>query len=150
MLNSILGCAQQQELHNNIPEFKIDPEFQSYVNTFEKDMSTKVQINMTFYSQSDSVVAICYSYDKKPELNYVEVDPIQWSYLDENGKEEVIFHELGHCLMGKDHDSMFLEEYNVPKSIMYPYVFSIAYGVHKPYYVEELKNPELDWTIYFQ
>ena len=150
LINSTTGCLQQAEFHKDVPKFKIDPELQPYVDYFENDMNMEVKINMSFYNQTDTVVAICYFYDKNPELNYIEVDPIQWNHLDENGKEEVIFHELGHCLMGKEHDSMFLEKYNVPKSIMYPYVFSTAYGAHKPYYVEELKNPELDWTIYFQ
>lgn len=65
------------------------------------------------------------------------------NYLDDGEKWEVIFHELGHCDLNRDHVNAL--NAGVPISIMYPYVFSL-YSTTIAGYVTELFNPSSSVT----
>lgn len=64
--------------------------------------------------------------------------------LDYDQQEQLMWHELGHCLLGKEHDASHLNN-GYPTSIMYPVVFSpeemLYYVNHKEYYENNLFNP---------
>lgn len=64
-----------------------------------------------------------------------------WTWLNDDEREELIFHELGHCLLNRRHvtESVRLNGVLVPKSIMSPVLFSGAvYNQFRSYYVYEL------------
>lgn len=56
-------------------------------------------------------------------------------------KEQVVFHEFGHCLLGRGHDDthiLYGSEY-IFKSIMNSYMFDeYYYGTYRDYYLDEL------------
>ena len=66
--------------------------------------------------------------------------------------ETLVFHEMGHCILGRDHDTARLPN-GAPKSIMYPnditiyspcvYVLgdSCDHVYRRAYYLDELFNP---------
>ncbi len=146
-----IGVSACGEFHT--PEqFKpaeIDPDFQAYVDKFESQYQTNVNIDIKYSELEEFTLGMCYSYTD-PKYNYIEVDGSSWLELDENHREELIFHELGHCIFGREHDNLFLDEVGVPKSIMYPYIFGLEYFEYKSYYLEELTNPEISWENYFK
>jgi hypothetical protein len=114
---------------------------------FEKEINKEVKIDIEYNKLDYPVVGVCISYTNGHKE--VQIDPDSWFNFDENYKEELIFHELGHCILGREHDTSYIDEYRVPKSIMYPYIFGYAYNEYKSYYMDELKNKNVDWTMYF-
>lgn len=64
-----------------------------------------------------------------------------WSYMSDGEREMLIDHELGHCVLNREHDATWIEVNGdlVPKSLMYPYAFneSIFFN-HYQYYMLEL------------
>ncbi len=50
---------------------------------------------------SPNVQGQCFYNEKKP--NKVIVDLVYWSAADENTRQFIIFHELGHCFLKRDH-----------------------------------------------
>lgn len=66
-----------------------------------------------------------------------------WPSLTEILRRQVMFHELGHCVLWLDHDETWVtigQDY-IPRSIMYPSMQNeYIYAVHWDYYVNELFN----------
>lgn len=68
----------------------------------------------------------------------VTIDPVWWSIATPNNRENIVFHELGHCILMRDHDYAMLAP-GVPASIMYPVVIPDSiYASHHTYYMYEL------------
>lgn len=64
-----------------------------------------------------------------------------WDKINESERETLIFHELGHCVLGKDHNNLVNLDGH-PRSIMY---FSnvigedeLDYMARRPQYINEL------------
>lgn len=51
------------------------------------------------------------------ELHHIEISPSYWSRAGYWEKEFLIFHELGHCILGRRHDNS--DKDGICKSIMY-------------------------------
>ncbi|WP_304233313.1 hypothetical protein [Jiulongibacter sediminis] len=97
----------------------------------------------------------------------ISTDPICWFRESDQNKEALVFHELGHCLLGRDHkDDLFLS--GAPRSIMTTilegpyqpciYVFGGEEDVKKcnltvrrEYYIDELFDENLttvpEWAL---
>lgn len=81
----------------------------------------------------------------------VEVDQKEWNKLSQGQKQNLVDHELGHCLLGRTHRHGYTAINNViyPKSIMYPYVFSgTQYEEEKEELRAELFDPKFFATIF--
>lgn len=66
------------------------------------------------------------------------VDPTYWMYNDEK-REQVMAHELGHCLLNKDHDDRYLTDHHA--SVMSTYLFSSwEFYSYRDYFYDELFN----------
>ena len=141
--SSITGCGQQHESST----FTINEDFQNYVSLFEQETEEKVRIDIDYNKLEYPIVGVCITYTN--DYKEIQIDPDGWIQFDENYREELIFHELGHCILGRDHDSNLISSIRVPKSIMYPYIFGNAYSRYKNYYLDEIKNEQIDWTLYF-
>lgn len=129
----------------------VEPEFLAYVEDFEMQTGEKNIIPISFKTiEEEYVIALCYNYNNTSK-NYIEVDPEEYNKLSDSEKEETIYHELGHCLLNREHDETILKASSygiprsIPKTIMYPYVFGKFYLQYKNYYVNELldKNASL-------
>ena len=49
----------------------------------------------------------------------VKINRALWKTLNSAHREELIFHELGHCVLDRLHDTTLVG--GIPKSVMYPY-----------------------------
>lgn len=123
-----------------------DPAFIDHIKSFEDEIGIIVDVPIVFDPDiDDKYVAVCqtYFYDKK----IIKVDPDYWENLSFYGKEEVIYHELGHCQLNREHNSTLTIpsklRYSIPNSIMYPYVFGeeTFYFMYREHYIEELLFP---------
>jgi hypothetical protein len=87
----------------------IDPAFVPYVKMFEEEAlkhgkAIKVQSNIVFGDPGKGHNGYCY-------WGNVTIDKTQWdSYGREAEKITLIFHELGHCELGRLHDDEILTE----------------------------------------
>lgn len=87
-------------------------------------------------------------YDHKERIIIIDTTSFQYTHL----KECLLFHELGHALMGLPHDNLFFSDGTTPVSIMNgaasPYWGSNFY-YQRSYYVDQLfflTTPSPDWA----
>jgi hypothetical protein len=121
----------------------IDPAFTEYVTRFEssardqgKAITVTNSIRFGIVDSHDGVQAVC-------DAGVITVDRNAWNGSVDLDREEIIFHELGHCTLGRQHlndtewdASLF---YSVATSIMnLSRVDLSAYSVNRSEYIKEL------------
>jgi hypothetical protein len=128
----ITGCAQPQ-----VPNvLAVDSEFQPYVNSFvaqsqAQGLAVQVQdlvVTMKPELDSDYEMGVCYSYvggvngtNPPPTIN---INSQFWVQLDDKWKEELVYHELGHCVLNRVHRPDEDQTNYLPLSIMNAYSFA--------------------------
>ena len=113
------------------PTLTTNPMFIKYINEFEAEYGRTIgdiPINFAFISKPQTA-AWCNEWDYG-EKN-IEVSESHWNNMSEKRRQELIFHELGHCELNLDHNENY-ESDSCPTSIMNPYVFN-DYGVDNCY-----------------
>lgn len=85
----------------------VNPEFLPYVEKFfdlqERYLGERgCHYSIKFKDLSDKGFAgLCYRGKE------IHIDPVSWARASETSREQLIFHELGHCVLRRDHsDSM--------------------------------------------
>jgi hypothetical protein len=135
------SCGQKTPIY-------IEPNVAPYVNSFESITGIKVNISIRFAKQESSVVGVCFMSNFKGEN--IELDPDFWNSSDDMEREELVFHELGHCVLMRDHKDDVINDTNgyvLPASIMYPYVMdSATYSLNRDYYIRELVDPNFPYN----
>jgi hypothetical protein len=141
----------------------IDPAFVKYVQNFQLISSNsniaapKTVTNIEISLRSDlgqGVAGLCYkdeyadsfwnqvyfTFNKKPEeQRHVEIDQAFWDKSTDAQREAVIFHELGHCILNRDHVNGYDNTHNRYYSIMNSAVFMpTIYTGNYQYYMREL------------
>lgn len=142
-----VSCAP----HIKNETLNVEPDFVSYIEEFESFSNVRyigganfASTNSLSYYTKDAV-AICFVYrngDKE-----IKVDRGYWVFSDEDTREQLIFHELGHCALGRQHKNTNMivskdnEDFIMPQSIMFPVSFGgELYHLLKDYYINELIN----------
>lgn len=132
MLLNLSGCGRETQIAG----------FESYVADFEAaalDHGRRVEhggLVIVFGQPRDAARAVC---DHGPLQNpTITVRNSNWSMLNEVAREELIFHELGHCLLGRGHESEMGAD-GAPKSLMFPGTPEwAAYANNRAAYLAEL------------
>ncbi len=118
-------------------------QFASYVTHFEsvateQGKSLKVDDLIMKFGPMDypTEQGFCtLSTDQTPTITLNEAS---WDLMDESEREALVFHELGHCVLIRRHDSSTLPDGD-PASMMNPYSMdSYTYEHRKAYYQHEL------------
>lgn len=116
----LTGCGIEQasdprDIHG------IDAAFTGYISQFESLYGNSIgDVPMQFGDLDANVVGECIYWNTYRE---VKISSYYWQYLDNEGRYSVIFHELGHCVLGRGHDTATMPLTGRPDSFMYPYVF---------------------------
>ncbi|MEM9986068.1 MAG: putative metallopeptidase, partial [Bacteroidota bacterium] len=138
------------------PAVSIDAELAPYVEAFLAEGRVRGReldpletgLTVAFSNQLDPGVAgICYFGDY-----LVQIDQLYWNTLNEDQKEFLMYHELGHCLLRRVHLDLFFDD-GVPRSIMKSGTSATTistnpvpfFGFRKAYYLDELfevSNPD--------
>lgn len=120
----------------------IEDDLVAYYNSFIRDAKaegfdfTSFPITIEFGDTSGTIAAVCSRSNSVPKIT---VRRTFWDNVNDSMKKELIFHELGHCILNRGHDSTF-QQSGGPTSIMFPNVFEIS-DSDWPYYVHELLFP---------
>lgn len=75
------------------------------------------------------------------EIPHITANMIEWKLMSEDKREALMFHELGHCILNRRHDSEYVEIKGkwVPRSLMNPFILSSQiYLENREYYLDEL------------
>jgi len=115
------------------PTLMIDPELVVYVRRFEAALGKKTHFPIRFGTIDIGLAGQCTEYLDGVEI---EISKSWWEGQNESAREEVVFHELGHCELGRGHDERVIN--GRPASVMYPTVFSTFYAKYRDEYVKEL------------
>lgn len=135
------------------PKGTIDPEFISYLVEFNKQAHiygqdykaelTDVRISFSILSNQETqnhgrVIGTCYFED-----NLIKIDKLMWEYSPHAIREVLLFHELGHCILQREHREGM--SYNIKSgmliniSIMNPEILPLPmYVLNRQYYMMEL------------
>ncbi len=167
----MLACEYEPE----ILIYSIDPELQPYLDRFYKEAESrglvfeKENLEMKFSDElKEDVCGQCLS-PKKNRVGQLTVEINRsgecWTAEADLNKEALVFHELGHCLLNRDHANKVFDS-GAPKTIMTTYI-DAPYGPcdydidgensttdcdktnRRTWYLDELfgKNPaEPDWA----
>jgi len=114
----------------------VDPEFEPYVELFlDYANIPSINVDMYFNNQSGNVIGVCKTRGNEKKI---EIDGVWWYSASELDREILIFHELGHCVLGQGHRNYTLSD-GCRGSVMDEYhIGAYCYEKHYDYYLEEL------------
>lgn len=129
-----------------------DPVFLPYIERFESIGDVQVgDVPVGFGdTESESHQAVCNEYGDP--FNFVTwreviVSRAHWNTLPKVKREILIFHELGHCVLGREHVET-RDALGAPISIMYPSIpnsLAFSYALDPERFCIELFGPT--WTL---
>jgi hypothetical protein len=157
-----LGCGKKNNFVYDVPA-----EFEPYVQKFISEAKARGQ-NITIHNliiKYDATASSLYCATSNVISSQNDVQKIisinpQQCWQNYVQLETLIFHELGHCILGRNHD-MSLMPKGDPKTLMYPDNITVyspcVYNIgnpcdflyRRPYYIDELFNPSTpvpDWA----
>lgn len=139
----------QQDLQPFVDKFVLAAKIRG-VNIEIKDIVIKLgdandynpQINKVGYCIFDRSYSGFEMFQDEEVSNMIIVDQKFWNRSDitDIQRTELLFHELGHCILGRKHDTRLSN--NLPESLMYPHLVSMSYfpmyRANESYYFDEL------------
>jgi len=125
-----------------VQRFKWAAEQYSQVVSFEKTipgLSVKKLIIQPAEIRSHAILGACVA--KRNEIPRIAINQSEWRALSESAREQLIFHELGHCALSRAHDDSIVQNgpRQIPRSIMASTAITDAvYKNFRDYYYSEL------------
>lgn len=119
----------------------IEAPFLPFVEAFEFECKCKIMdVPISFQEIDEDHAGECWNYVVLFEsYSEIAIDRLWWDTARPDVKEQLIFHELGHCVLHRDHIDMEINQ--IPVSIMHPVVGLIPKTVYlekRKDYVDEL------------
>lgn len=116
----------------------VDDDLAPYASRFEDDIGRSTAgISMGFGDLSGNVVGQCTI--QGPNKTILILKSF-WDASDDYQREQLMYHELGHCALGLGHVSDLRQDDNCPISIMYPNVLGACYKTHQADYILDLRS----------
>jgi hypothetical protein len=164
LLISTLSC-QKQTLEPTV--YQIDKDLQPFVTTFAEEAKKRgidikyENLIMIFDSSAENLCGKCTKLPSEGQRTIkIKKDFLCWKGVPNQNKEALVFHELGHCLLGRVHRDDLL-----PNKADASLMNSNSYGPYQPcvyaidgndcdrtprrtYYIDELFNEKTsipDW-----
>jgi len=126
------ACGQRLELNG----------FDEYVKGFEVESSSRGnKVTVTNLIIEFTTKLNQYTYGvcllRSNDTPRIQINKNVWFYLSDATREELMFHELGHCVLFRKHEESVNNGAAI--SIMYPYILNdIFYSNNRSYYLDEL------------
>ncbi len=137
VMATVAACGEHVEVN----------EFQKYVDTFQAEARLRgkdIEITRLIIEYGDpspmsdnsATVGVCWHLPL--QVPRIVVDREFWDMINDDAKEQLIFHEMGHCVLGQDHRE---------NSVMEPSVLDPGYyRAHRTELLDEFfnfKGPDL-------
>jgi hypothetical protein len=127
------GCMPRRHHHTNT--FQVSPDLLPYVLRFEAEALKRGKTIKIQDLIASGVLAYCVVGTDSPTIKIVDRD--WFDHTSDASREHVVFHELGHCILGRDHNDA--QEYFGPSSLMNTYMFDDeTYLMYHDWYLDEL------------
>jgi hypothetical protein len=132
------------------PVRDVAPEFEGYVASFEQkaaSVGSNVAVDDVIIKfgavKNKRESGLCLiSGDQTPRIT---INKANWDKMDEPEREALIFHELGHCVLRREHRESYTDQ-GIPESLMNPYTIEgRVYTYNESYYVKELFSKPADF-----
>ena len=156
----LAACQPDEILPLEVQEPSIDVEVQVYVDRFVEEAykrGVEVDISQLGISVREDIYPVqaagaChfFSASEHPHI-YIDTTSLNWQHSDYT-REMLVFHELGHCLLNREHKEDLLENGNYAslmrsdKGVLYG---SRLNSYKRAYYLDELFNENIAppaWT----
>lgn len=123
------------------PIHNFNPAFEEYTSRFEVLGGLEIgDMTIQFGSLQDKdpgTVGVCTTYDDDT-IRDIVIDTKYWNNVTDLQREELMFHELGHCVLNREHRNDALAD-GCPASIMFWETVSLwCLNLHLDYYRNEL------------
>ena len=120
---------------------KTDKTFSFYVSKFEKEFKIKVRVPIVFESLKPFYSGVCYIWNDG--YKQISINKEHWNSYNIEQREQLIYHELGHCIYELKHNDLMLKD--CPASIMRSFMFSIfeiqeCYNPNRKNYISNMFN----------
>src|SRR5450432_348545 len=107
---AILGCKKQSDFS---PVYSVPPEFQDNIDSFSNEAAARglhfVINNLIIRYDSSLTAAYCGTSNIISAENNIQkiisINPNVQCWQNDEELEALIFHELGHCFLGRKHDN---------------------------------------------
>lgn len=142
-LIAISACAPNK---TTLP-IVVDSQLAPYFAAFQSDIGVSTAgISAQFQAQQAPIIGYC-SVDADGN-RLISIDPSWWGTMTDLGKEQLMYHELGHCAMGYGHiNDQVQSNEGIPIAghIMYMYWFGGTwyYSEYRGAYLAGLRNHSL-------
>lgn len=133
ILVSITACGKERRPTIQFGRI-VPPEVETYVVSFENHYGKKLDnIRFDFVDLQRPTLARCWM-----DEHAIELDKDYWDNAVETTRELLIFHELGHCELRREHMNERHSDHR-PVSIMNSIlIWYVDYLAHKQTYIDEL------------
>jgi hypothetical protein len=103
--------------------------FEPYVTAYERESAKRgdpiVAIDLVIqFGQMEAAGQRGLCSIRGGDTPVITVEKAYWDRVDEMARGILMFHELGHCLSRRNHDTARDPESGLPDSIMYPYLLT--------------------------
>lgn len=145
---ALVGCNQKLKVQK---VYSVPAVFQEYVDGFEDEAKAvgkpifvdNISIRFSKPGQlDDNTLGQCTDMNKgEYGTPHIEMNIDDWDDMSLTERKAVLYHELGHCVLWRDHDEGYVTENGeyIVKSIMFPYIQDDGtYLRHWSYYMHEL------------
>jgi hypothetical protein len=168
LILGMLGCGKLKDNHKSFAVSNSVPETEEFYNEFMAfaesetidNLGSKVSMNIYMDDSLNSkTYAKCERNESEDVGNYIQVEkiykmnikinPTLWETINKNTKRLVIYHELGHCILKRDHDDSKIRSSDgtIDKSIMNTYTSGSSIFIkYKKYYISELFNANIQFN----
>lgn len=117
-----------------LTDIEIDKNLQKYLTKFESyAKECKVPLSLAGLTlKLEHTKSTTFGYCR-PWFNTVNINKLSWKKLTEVQREQLIFHELTHCLLDQDHDDLGLNIMNT-----HGYILKELYIEYYNYFIRRL------------
>lgn len=137
LISLLIGCSTALAQG---PFYKYVRDFLTYCHIYDKQVTVNnltIGFGETKWLGEDTIGICETGWFTDPKITILHS---YWDEASDIGRMLLMYHELGHCLLDRDHNySLYLN--HDPVSIMFPYILSdVIYKRHTNEYIKELFN----------
>ena len=147
---SMVGCGKHADDHtagDGESAYVVDENLRPYIDRFQQDIGVDASyVAAVFGSLSSPLLGRCMSWSNGARK--ITVDKASWDGMTDLGREQLMYHELGHCAMNMQHDNRTVilpDSSQAYGSMMNEYWFGETtwYSTYRLNYKTSLKNKDL-------